>query len=341
MKRKLIILLVLLANVCLAQKNMPTKVTLRKKGHGTEWIGEPKYISKYRQPFDGVRLVGFGGGTANYYGDFTSYKLPAATILKTTRWNFTGNYTKYFTHRFGMRLGLSIIRIMGDDANFENGSSGFLQKYSRGLHFRNTLKEGALVGIFDFTNYNPGGFTRRSSVIPYILGGIALANHNPQGRDEAVNGAVSKDWLKLRQFDTEGQSDLGQKQYSTVALSVPVGFGFKFKISPNFDFQVEGRLNYTFNRGGKYLDDVAENYIATAASNTFPSNSERFSYRADEVYSARTGKVRNVSKITPPPTQDINGFPTARGNGRQDIYFLTAFQINYFLPAQIRCKGNN
>ncbi len=327
-------------HIAIAQKNMPTKITVRPKGDGTQWKGVPKYESQFRQPFDGYRLVGVGLGTANYYGDMASYRLPVATILKNTRWNIGATYTKYFTDKFSMRLGLSVIRIMADDANFENGSAGFLTKYSRGLHFRNTLKEGTLVGIFDFSKKYKGGFERRADITPYALIGLSLANHNPKAREAAdpVTGAVKKEWLKLRQFDTEGQSDLDQKQYSTVALSVPFGMGLKFKISPNMDFAAEGRINYTFNNGGKYLDDVSENYIAIPG-NIPTTQSERFSYRALETINARTGKARNMGKVTPPDTQTVIGAPAPRGNGRQDIYFLSVFQLNYYLPSQIRCRN--
>jgi hypothetical protein len=329
--------------VCTAQKNMPTKITVRPKGTGTQWIGKEKYETQFRQPFDGYRLLGVGFGTANYYGDFTTYKLPMATIVKNTRWNIGIHYSKYFTQKIAMRLGVSAIRLTGDDDNFKNGSVEYLSKYSRGLHFRNTLREANLVGVYDFTSFYKGGYTRRQDVVPFVFAGIALANHNPQGRAPTVGGVVQNKWEKLRQFDTEGQSDVGRKQYSTIALSVPVGMGIRFKINNDFDFSVEGRLNYTINEGGKYLDDISGDYVSSARSAVLSgnaNNSELFSFRANEPFAARTGNVRDFSKITLPQTQDTGGLPTQRGNGRQDVYFISVFQLNYYLPAPLRCRGN-
>ncbi len=310
-----------------------------RKKSSTQWYGDPVTENRFKTPFDPYATLGFGAGTSNYYGDFTSYKYPLQTILKTTRWNFSANYTRHLNYYFSARIALTYARIMGDDINFKNAVGPYLDKYSRGLHFRNDLKELSVVGIYNIAKYRPGGHTKRVEFNPYLFLGFGAASHNPKARDvyNSTDNRLSP-WLGLRPLDTEGQSNLGGKQYSTIAFSIPFGMGFRFKLSENWDFSVEGGLRYTVNYGGKYLDDVSGNYIASAGTNPTPTDAEKFSYRAPELIDARNGVVRDGSKITLPLTQDaVTGEPTKRGNNRQDFYFLTCFQLNYYIPKKIKC----
>ncbi len=340
MKFKLVIILFLyFLNTIEAQQRVKLPKLFGKKRGSTQWYGDPISEPKLKNNYNIYATVGLGGGTSNYYGDMTSYKYPIATILKNTRFNFSANYTKHFSYNFAARISVTSARITGDDENFKNSVVSLLEKYSRGLHFRNDLKEIGLVGIYDFTRYRKGGFIMRPKFTPFIFGGLAITNHNPAARAPAdpITGAVNKNWQKIRQFDTEGQSDLGKKQYSTVAFTIPLGAGLRLKIHDQWDITFEGGLRYTVSEGGKYLDDVSENYIKSSGTNPNPTQNEIYSFRADEPFSARTGNARDFSKIVLPPTIDANGNAAKRGNGRQDWYFLTAIQLNYYIPSQIKC----
>ncbi len=312
---------------------------LSKKRGSTQWYGDPVKPTKLKNNYNIYSTVGVGLGTSNYYGDLTSYKYPIATIAKMTRWNLSANYTKHFSYNFAARLGLSYARIVRDDSNYENAQGPYLNKYARGLHFRNDLKELSLVGIYDFARYRTGGYSLRPKVTPYIFGGLALTNHNPKARAAAAaDGTISKDWLKLREFDTECQTCLGGKLYSTIAFAIPFGGGIRYKLNDQIDISIEGGLRYTISYGGKFLDDVSGNYRDTAGTNPNPTNEELFSFRANEKFDARTGKLRDFSKITLPLTADpITGDALPRGNGRQDVYFLTIVSLNYYIPSQLKC----
>ena len=335
--RLVIIIILGILNGTNAQKFHLPQVFGKKKG-STQWYGDPVKETVLKNNYNIYSTVGLGFGTSNYYGDMTSYKYPIATILKSTRWNFSANYTKHYAYNFAARIALSYARITGDDNNFKNAVGSYLTKYSRGLHFRNDLKELSLVGIYDFTKYRKAGYIMRPKFTPYAFAGLALTNHNPKARGEnSATGEVSKDWLKLREFDTEGQSNLGQKQYNTIVFAIPFGAGLRYKIADQLDISFEGGFRYTVSEAGKYLDDVAENYIASSGTNTAPTNSEKFSYRAKEIYAARTGERRDPSKITLPVSALPSGAPAMRGNGRQDIYFLTILSLNYYIPSQIKC----
>jgi hypothetical protein len=324
-----------------AQKKFKLPKLFGKERGTTQWYGEPVKERILKNNYNIYSTVGLGGGTSNYYGDMTSYKAPYATILKGTRFNLSANYTKHFSYNFAARIAFSMARIAGDDNNFKDAGSPYLPKYSRGLHFRNDLKEISLVTIYDFTRYRRGGYQMRPKFTPFVFGGLALTNHRPKARGAAdpITGAVDKDWLSLRDFDTEGQSDLGKKQYSTIAFAIPFGAGIRYKIADQWDITFEGGLRLTINEAGKYLDDVAEKYIPN--SDVLGGQNEKFSFRANEPFAARTGDPRDFSKITAPVTVLANGTGAVRGNGRQDWYFLTILQLNYYIPTQIKCKVNN
>jgi Domain of unknown function (DUF6089) len=335
---KILLLFILVFSTEINAQKLPR--ILGKKKSSTQWYGDPVTGSSFVNKANVLTTVSFGGGTSNYYGDMTSYHVPIATILKMTRWNLSANYTKHFKYNLAARIGLTYARISGDDDNFRNAPVAFLGKYSRGLHFKNDLKEIQLVGVYDFAKYRRGGAETRQKLTPYAFAGIALLNHNPKALfpRNSSGDVVSSKWEKLRDIDTEGLNTLNGKIYSTVALTLPIGMGFKYKLNNSFDISAEGGLRYTFGKSGRYLDDVSGKYILSSGPN--PGSNEIFFYRSNpafEAYAARTGNLREVSKITLPIT---NGPGTvARGNGRQDIYFLTTFQLNYYLPSKIKCPS--
>jgi Domain of unknown function (DUF6089) len=337
-KLKLLIALFFLQSISLQAQKLKLPKPFGKKKGTTQWYGVPVKERKIKNNNNVYATVGFGGGSSNYYGDLTSYKYPVETILKMTRWNLSANYTKHFNHRFAARLALSYARILGDDDNFKSATGVYLDKYARGVHFRNDLKEFSLTGVYDFARYRSSSYNHRQKITPYLFGGIALANHNPRARAAtSASGAVSKEWEKLREKDSEGLSGLGERQYPTIAFAIPFGAGFRFKLTDQLDFSIEGGIRKTFGRGGKYLDDVAGRYIPTASSNTIPTDAEKYSYRRNEVFSARTGNLRNLGIAPNINTQQSPGVGSPRGNGRQDWYLLTVFSLNYYIPAKIRC----
>jgi Domain of unknown function (DUF6089) len=347
MTRFCILFFLFISSDIIAQRFKMPKLLTRKRP-STQWYGDPVVDYHYKNNFNKYVTVGLGGGTSNYYGDLTTYRHPISTILKMTRWNFSANYTKHFKSNLSARVAITYARISGDDNNFEN-ANGFGGKYARGLHFRNDLKEVSLVGMYDLAQSAKGSIEKRQLITPYLFAGIAFANHDPKARGEtSATGVVSKEWLKLRELDTEGQSLVGNKQYSTLAFAVPFGMGFRYKINDKFDLSAEGGFRATFGSGGKYLDDISGNYIASAGANTAPGGtptpSEKFSYRANEDYAARTGQLRDATKVNlnKPLTRDVlTGDAYKRGNGRNDWYFITCFQLNYYIPRNIKCPTPN
>lgn len=304
--------------------------------------------------------VGFGGGTSHYYGDLSPYSKFYIGTITTVRWNATANYTRQLTPNFGARVSFSWARIMGDDYSFwsktKNSDLSYNQ-FLRNLHFRNDVKEFAFTGIFNLANTYNKGPQARARMMPYGFLGFGFYAHNPQARDEATidpstGAVVLGPWTTLKDKQTSGQGidPAAPKSYSLIQPVFPVGLGIKFKINDKFDFSLEGGFRVTpFD----YLDDVGDTmYPNPAALAPTLAGLERFSNRAGEDYTARTGKNRinefvdiatnQLGAIATKPSDNGEGLfgyaaNSSRGSKRWDTYVLTQFTISYVIDNKIKC----
>lgn len=311
--------------------------------------------AQYRQNphFLPYSYVGFGGGTSTYFGELAGYGQPLKSLFTLPRWNVGLSYNRQFTPRIGARASFTWARITGDDYTFAKSDPvKFAAQYARNLHFRNDLKEFALIGTYDFI---AGGRTprERPKVTPYALLGIALVAHNPKALTSltAVNGETpdrsGQQWVALQPLGTEGQGQPGyEKPYSLVTISIPVGLGVRYALNEFFNISAEIRISPTFS---DYLDDVGGPYpnpadLTTPLAQEFSNRS--FATGASgtaikERFAARTGDDRlgGINQIT---GAGINvASLTERGSdGRlplRDSYLLTSFQIQYIIPTKIKC----
>jgi hypothetical protein len=193
---------------------------------------------------------GIGIGAAHYFGDLnTRAKLnrpkPAATLF--FRKNF-GNYVALRVAGSFAQLGYS------DTYNTHNETM-----LSRNLSFNTNVWELALQGDFNFYRFLPGdpglNFT------PYVTFGAGIFNYDPYA-------FLGDEKYFLRPLGTEGQGSAlypDRKQYSAMAVSVPLGVGVKYSLNErlNIGFEVLHRFTNT-----DYLDDVSLTYVE---SDVFPS----------------------------------------------------------------------
>ena len=291
--------------------------------------------------------VGFGLGTANYYGDLAPYRTPLASTFKMMRWSIGGNYTRHFTPHLAARASFTYARIAGDDYVMNRGSKRETNIfYARNLSFRNDLKEFSLQGIYKLTPDNRS-YDRRPQVGVYLFAGIALTAHNPKALD-SLNGS----WVKLQPLGTEGQGNAGyEKSYSLVQFAIPFGIGARYKINSRFDVSAEIGFRKTFT---DYLDDAHGNYADPALFADNPV-ALALSNRSLEAVAVRKGADRietlkkfvqvnypNADANDPLATMKEQGFAapgTARGNSptQKDAYMIGMIHVNYIIPAQIKC----
>ena len=188
---------------------------------------------------------GIGVGAGHYFGDLnTRSKLNRAKMAATIffRKNF-GNY-------IAVRVGASFAQLgYSDKYNTHNQ-----YMFTRNLSFNSKVWELTLQGDFNFFRFMPGD--PLYSFTPYITLGAGVFSYDPY--------AYLKGQKKmLRNLGTEGQ---GSNPYSSMAISIPFGGGFKYALNSrvNIGFEILHRFTNT-----DYLDDVSKTY---PAASVFPLN---------------------------------------------------------------------
>lgn len=186
--------------------------------------------------------VGVFGGLAAYSGDVnpsltSRFKDFTPSIGLTTRTNLSNH--------FGFRVGLTYLKLKGDDENYES-------RESRDFNFNTNLVELSLVGEWEpfgsnryFTDAE-GEIRTDKLISPYLFAGVGLMGgglntnfSNYPGKNEQILAGISKD----REY---GNSLLG--------VSLPIGLGIKFDLSENFSLALEGSIRGSFT---DYLDGIS------------------------------------------------------------------------------------
>jgi len=312
--------------------------------------------------------VGFGAGSAHYFGDLSPYSQFYNALYTNVRWNVNANYTKYVTPNAALRLQLSWIRILGDDYTYaQRNLDLFWQSYIRNLHFRNDIKEVAISGIFNLIpQIGKGGARNRNNFTPYVTIGLGLMAHDPKATLPVTNIIGYKPvWQSLRQYNTSGQSIPGStvKPYSLVQAILPLGLGMRFKVNSKIDIVFEGNVRLTRT---DYLDDVGNTSYAdlTQMSSYSGPNGAALSYRATEDYASRKGEDRRqlLQQIYSDPDKLNGGFignswnpdvftayygPNGASTKRSskaffnDAYATAQFTISYVISDKIKCPVPN
>ena len=279
------------------------------------WFLGQKAKERYEgMPFKPHSSVSFGAGSSNYIGDL----VPAAGLFsvaaQTMRWNVGLQYTRHLSRHLSGNIQVSYIRIAGDD-NYFSSTGVFEGNYLRNLHFRNDLKELSVSAVYEPMG-NAENLSKRPLLSPYLYLGVAGFTHNPVARRDPslVPGTPSlQAWQDLQPEDIEGA------MYSLVNISIPFGFGFRYKIGAQMDlgFDFGYRVSLT-----DYLDDVSDN-----RPNVLTSPSIYF-IRTGEPFAANT----LVNRIPLPTTSTAPIYSTG-----PDQYFTTQIRLIYHIKNKIDC----
>ena len=188
--------------------------------------------------------IGITAGGASYFGDL----------------NTNGNITHsklalgaFFRKQFGdyvaLRLGGQYARVGYSDVYSKN-----VYQHTRNLSFNSDIYELTLQGDFNFFRFNPVDPDERFT--PYLTFGAGAFHYDPYAY---LNGQK----YYLRPLHTEGEGVIpGKKEYSTMAICFPVGFGFKLALNENVNLGLEVLYRFTTT---DYLDDVSTTYAGAAA----------------------------------------------------------------------------
>lgn len=323
-------------------------MTLRQKMYRYRFLFRLLYVVSSSACYSQVvppSSISFGGGSANYFGELNPYEAPIHAISgPSLRWNFSATYGKSLTNRLSANLGISYIRIFGDDNLLENITSQEVN-YIRNLHFRNDLQELSAKLVYQLANV-PRNFTRRQVWMPYLTGGISVFHHNPQARDVRDDPKTVSAWVNLRPLKTEGQL----KPYSPFGLAIPIGLGLKYRLGPYLDLSVELTYNFTLT---DYLDDVRgradlENASALANRSLELTGAYSGKDRSSKLFDYLTKNGYPIQDVVDIPFQFDTGIPpfdqdgVLRGNSRtKDSYLLTKVSLIFYLAPQVKCPRIN
>ncbi len=245
------------------------------------------------QHFEAGLLV----GGSNYLGELSANS--SQVFLKET--NITaGAFAKYnINHLAALRLGFNYTTVSGADRN-----SGNTSIIDRNLNFQSDIYEFSLIGEFNILGYQPYNYTATFS--PYLFGGIAFFQFNPQGE---LNGQL----FDLQPLGTEGQNLAAfpeRTPYKLNQFAIPFGVGFKYTLTETLNLGIEVGARKLFT---DYLDDV---------SLTYPGN---------DAFAAEGASLETIQLSN----QGANNLGTnvaglARGdNNTNDWYFILGITISY------------
>ena len=279
------------------------------------WFLGQKAKERYEgMPFKPHSSVNFGVGSSNYLGDL----VPAAGLFsvaaQTMRWNVGLQYTRHLSKYFSGNIQVSYIRIAGDD-NYFSSTGAFEGNYYRNLHFRNDLKELSVSAVYEPMG-NAENLSKRPILSPYLYLGVAGFTHNPVARKDPslVPGTPSlQAWQDLQTEDIEGV------MYSLVNISIPFGFGFRYKIGAQMDLGFDFGYRVSLS---DYLDDVSDirPKVLTSPSIYF--------IRSGEAFAANT----LVNRIPLSTTSTVPIYSTG-----PDQYFTTQIRLIYHIKNKIDC----
>ena len=203
---------------------------------------------------------GIAVGAAHYFGDLN-------TNAALNRPKFSAGI--FFIKQFNNYIGL---RISGDYAfvGYSDIYSKNETQQQRNLSFNTNIWEFSLSGYFNFFRFIPG--VTGYKFTPYLALGVGVFTYDPYAYLQGTK-------YYLRALGTEGQNfDSGKKQYSDMALCIPLTFGVKYSINENMN--VFGEIGYRFTNTD-YIDDVSTTYAGPDAFVlTHPDGTQEVSYPA-------------------------------------------------------------
>jgi len=279
------------------------------------WFLGQKAKERYQgMPFKPHSSVSFGAGSSNYIGDLVPVTGLFSVGAQTLRWNLGLQYTRHLTKYLSGNIQVSYVRIAGDD-NYFPKTGAFEGNHFRNLHFRNDLKELSVSAVFEPMG-NAENLSKRLLLSPYLYLGVAGFTHNPVAREKVTMSGTNPSqgpWVDLQGEQTEGVA------YSLVNISIPFGFGFRYKIGAQMDlgFDFGYRISLT-----DYLDDVSDNRYTVLGSTS--------------IYTSRNGEAFAANTL-------VNRIPLSTNNTElvyskgPDQYFTTQIRLIYHIKNRIDC----
>lgn len=276
--------------------------------------GFGQIFNSYKVFQDYRNEISFGLGSTAYMGDLVQPNQAVNRILSDVA-NVGERFSANFSHRFffsrftAIRSGVFYGNIGGSDALANEPL-----RVNRNINFRSMLLEGSAAFEIHFLSDETRSLHRMRGVHPkmnlpfgiYAYAGIGAVYFNPkadyQGEEQ-----------DLRSLGTEGQGlPGGGAKYSPVAITTPVGLGFRYRPAFRMYLSLELSFRPAFT---DYLDDVSGNYYDS--NELYLARGEAAEYLSDPSLSTADGKFD--SAVLP-------GQPRGDASGLDSYMFV---QLNY------------
>lgn len=253
-----------------------------------------------------------GGGY--YWGDIVNVWQPNTV-------NFGGTFFMryHMDPRLAIRGGLSYTKLEGADANSESN-----WQRERNFSFTTNIIELSGVAEYNLIADKNKGRRLRSRFIPYVFGGVALFYFDPK----AINPITGKE-VALRPLKLDGGS------YSPVGVSLPLGVGFRYYVTRNWQIGVELGARYSFT---SHIDDVT-------GTSEYVSINDMANDDARIMMAPQTERLLNIMETgdtyTMEGTKNASvGDPRGKNGVFSDVYFIGGVTISYRMwPRGARSYG--
>ena len=180
--------------------------------------------------------VGLMFGGSQYQGDLQKADFKEINLA-------LGGLIRYHINdNFAIRGSFISGKLSGYDSNYAD-------RQKRAFSFKSPVRELAILGEYDilgkrrYTKLSEGKFNK--TISPYIFGGLAFANTNPETNfnEATTNG----DKIKIKE-DRSHKLEKGN-------IAIPLGLGVKMDISKSWTVGLEAGLRWTFS---DYVDGISK-----------------------------------------------------------------------------------
>lgn len=184
--------------------------------------------------------VGFNGGIYIYQGDLTPQTIGS---FKTLQPGFSFFAKKPINHFLAARVHISIAKLKGDDSRYSKPE----YRQQRNFYFTTPVKEFSAQLVWNILgrNYEDRG------IMPYLFSGAGVSlvrvKKDYSRMDPTVFGESSDVTNGLAIDDARGTP--------RALISVPVGVGAEYPLSPRFSVNIETSYRFIFT---DYLDGFSQ-----------------------------------------------------------------------------------
>lgn len=239
--------------------------------------------------------IGISAGGSMYYGDIIN-----DFILSSTKGSCGGFLRYHVDEDISLKFNFNYCRVGGADST----SSSEWQR-RRNLSFWCDIFETSAQLEINFVKDIIRGHRLRNRFIPYATIGLGAFSFWTYSTNP-LTGEI----MKLHNLETEGI------KYSTYAVCLPIGLGFKYKITSNFTFGAEAAVRFT---NTSYIDDIG------GITSRYPSPSQEPVWNGSYIMYDRSKTPRD------PSTGYGWGFP-GKQRGKiaiNDIYAIFGVSLSY------------